>query len=90
MNKTLKDNKICNFLNELYVAQRRGYIFTYVPTTEPSNLNLKPDVVGVEILFSDRVSLRQISKIQTYILSKYGFEVDDTLCDDVNILIVRY
>lgn len=90
MIKSQSDGKITNFLNELYVAHKRGYIFAYVQTTESNTISSKPNIVGVEILFSDQVSLKQISKIQSYILTKYGFEVDDTLCDDVSILIVRY
>lgn len=90
MQRLGQDFKIFNFEKELYVAHRRGYIFRYVHTTELDDLTSKEKISGVEILFSDVVSPKQISEIQSYILIKYGFELDDTLCDDVNILIVRY
>ena len=47
-------------------------------------------ITGVEILFSDSVTQVQLAQIQAYILDMYGFETDDTLCMDVNILIVWY
>jgi hypothetical protein len=90
MHGSIKDVKILEFETELYVAHKQGYIFRYVHTTELDTLSSKEKILGVEILFSDVVTPKQVSKIQTYILKNYGFEVDDTLCDDVNILIVRY
>jgi hypothetical protein len=90
MNILSKTAKMCKFETELYVAHRRGYIFRFVYIKEMNTLSFRPDVVGVEILFSDAVTPKQISEIQSYILTRYGFDVDDTLCDDVNILIVRY
>lgn len=85
-----KDSKIINFERELYVAHRSGYIFRFVHTKETDVLSSRAKIVGVEILFSDVVTPKQVAKIQTHILNNYGFDVDDTLCDDVNILIVRY
>lgn len=90
MTTATKDSKIVSFETELYVAHRRGYIFRYVYTKEIDILSSKAKIVGVEILFSHVVTPKQISKIQAYILRNYGFDVDDTLTDDVGILIVRY
>lgn len=90
MSVVTKEFKISNFERELYVAHRSGYIFRFVHTKEIDVLSSRAKIVGVEILFSDIVTPTQVSKIQTYILNSYGFDVDDTLCDDVNILIVRY
>lgn len=85
-----KDFNILKFETELYVAHKRGFVFRYVHLTEFEGLGEHPKIAGVEILFSDEVSLKQVSQIQDYITKTYGFEIDDTLCEDINILIVRY
>lgn len=85
-----RESKILEFEKELYVAHRQGFIYRFVHLEELNNLNNKKMITGVEILFSDVVSQEQLAKIQAYILTKYGFETDDTLCMDVNILIVCY
>ena len=86
----ITEDKILEFEKELYVAHRRGFIFRFVHLEEISNLSNKKLITGVEILFSDLVTQVQIAKIQSHILTKYGFETDDTLCRDINILIVCY
>ena len=85
-----KDAKIQKFETELYMAHRQGFIFRYIHTKEIDVLSSRTKVVGVEILFSDVVTPKQVSQIQTYILNTYGFDVDDTLSEDINILLVRY
>jgi hypothetical protein len=85
-----RESRICEFEKELYVSHKRGFIFRYVNLEETNQLNGSRMITGVEILFSDSVTQVQLSKIQAYILSNYGFETDDTLCMDVNILIVWY
>jgi hypothetical protein len=52
------------------------------------------EIVGVEILFSDDVSVESIKRIKTYIEKTYDFDVDNTtymdLSNAVKIIIVRY
>lgn len=85
-----KEKKILRFEKELYTAHKKGFIFRFVPLEEVDSLSGTKTCCGTEILFSNLVTQEQISKIQAYILTVYGFELDDTLCEDINILIVRY
>lgn len=94
MLKSIKDKFIEELERELYVAHKRGYIFRYTHVSEPSNFADDTHIVGVEIMFSDNVSVRAISDIKKYIEFKYDFVVDNTTYMDpikpVKIIVVRY
>lgn len=92
--KTIKQKSIEELDRELYVAHKRGYIFRYTPISELSGIGDICKNVGVEILFSDQVSVSKIEQIKAYIELKYDFYVDNTTYMDpvkpVKIVVVRY
>lgn len=94
MVKTKKEIEVLKFEKELYVSHKRGYIFRYTHTSEYSYIGDYSKIVGVEILFSDDVTMAQIEKIKHYIEKQYMFRVDTNTYMDVNnatkIMVVRY
>ena len=94
MFKSIQEKFIEALERELYVAHKRGYIFRYTPISEMQGLSDASKIVGVEILFSDEVSVNAINEIKNYIESKYDFDVDNTTYMDpvkpVKIVVVRY
>ena len=94
MLKGSKEEKILELEKQLYVAHKLGHIFRYTHITSYCDLGDFSKSVGVEILFSDEVSLRKIKEIKNYIENKYKFYVDDLTYIDpsskVKIITVRY
>lgn len=94
MLKDVKQKLIDALEKELYVAHKRGYIFRYTHVSEFCGIGDVSKIVGIEILFSDNVSISAINEIKKYIESKYDFDVDNTTYMDpikpVKIVVVRY
>lgn len=90
----IKEKFIESLERELYVAHKRGFIFRYTHISELSSFGDVSKIVGVEILFSDQVSVKNINEIKQYIESRYDFDVDNTTYMDpvkpVKIVVVRY
>lgn len=93
MFKDPKEQSIERLEKELYVAHKNGFIFRSTHMYETTFAD-SHKIVGIEILFSDDVTVEKISKIKRYIESKYKFYVDDTTYMDpvkpTKIIIVRY
>jgi hypothetical protein len=94
MFKGSKEKSVEKLEKELYVAHKRGYIFRCTHISEMHGFGDSSKIVGVEILFSDDVSVEAIRKIKTYIEKTYDFDVDNTtymdVTNSVKIIIVRY
>lgn len=84
---------IKKFEGELYQALERGYIFRFDHLKRPKMPSAIPQIVGVEILFSDIVTDKQIKSIKEYIEYTYKFVVNDTFLEvgkTPKIMLVEY
>jgi hypothetical protein len=89
----LKNRAIKKLLGELQNAKKQGYVVFITNIDDIKIPGGTPEAVGVEIMFTDKITDSQVSKIRTYIESTYKFEVDTSLMElgrIPRILLVMY
>jgi hypothetical protein len=89
----LKNRRIKKLQNELIAAKNIGSVVFVTNVTDITVPGGTENVIGVEIMFCDRVTDDQVSKIVSYIKDTYHFNVITELCERGNnpkILIVEY
>lgn len=67
---------IRKFESELHLAQNKGFITCLTHVKRPKMPSAIPEVVGIEIFFSDHVSDNKIAKMKEYIEYQYKFSFD--------------
>lgn len=67
---------IRRFESELHVAQKQGFIANLTHVKKPRMASAIPEVVGVEIFFSDQVTDETLERLKKYIEQEYKFAFD--------------
>ena len=89
----LKNRKIKKLLLELESAKTLGHIVFITDITDVKVFEGETEVIGVEVMFADMVTDKTISRLRTYIESRYGFSINTELIErgrGPKILIVEY
>lgn len=80
-------------MNELRRAKNAGHILYITDITEVKIPGGDSEICGVEIIFDDNITDKQVCKLRDYIQAVYKFKVDTSLVEKnqiPKILIVEY
>lgn len=89
----LKNKAIKKLLIELNRAKKQGHIVFITDITDIKIPGGCVEVIGVEIIFTDKITDTQVCKIRKYIEDTYKFKVDTSLMElgrIPRILLVMY
>jgi hypothetical protein len=89
----LKNKTIKKLLVELNRAKKHGHIVFITDITDIKIPGGCSEVVGIEIIFTDKITDDQVCKIRKYIEANYKFKVDTSLMElgrIPRILLVMY
>lgn len=89
----LKQKAIKKLLVELNRSKKEGYIVFITDITDIKIPGGCVEIIGVEIIFTDKITDKQVCKIRKYIENSYKFKVDTSLMElgrIPRILIVMY
>lgn len=93
IHQLLKNRAIKKLLGELNCAKKQGHIVFITDITDIKVPGGSSEVIGVEIIFTDKITDKQVCKIRTYIEMNYKFSVDTSLMElgrVPRILLVMY
>lgn len=89
----IKNKTIKKLMAELIRAKKEGHIVFITDITDVKIPGGSPQIVGVEIIFTDKVTDSQVCKLKQYIERVYKFDVDTSLMElgrVPRILLVNY
>ena len=89
----IKNKAIKKLMYELIRAKKEGHIVFITDITDVKIPGGSPQVIGVEIIFTDKITDSQVCKLKHYIEKLYKFDVDTSLMElgkVPRILLVNY
>jgi hypothetical protein len=78
---------------ELESAKKLGHVVFITNVTDVKVIGGETEIIGVEVMFADKVTDKTVSQLIKYIQSRYGFSINTELIErgsGPKILIVEY